>query len=84
MYASVTMATGHSGHIEDLLKKPRWQCYSLRTLRAETQTVAALHELHTSMRRNNALPSRAPHTRRDVNGRRYGHRAGSTAATLSL
>lgn len=69
MYALVTMATGHSGHIEDLLKKPRWQCYSPRTLRAETQTVAALHEPHTSMRRTNALPSPAPRTRHDANGR---------------
>lgn len=47
MQASVTIETGHSGHIEDLLKKPSWQYYSLYTLRAETQTVTTLQEQQT-------------------------------------
>lgn len=47
MQASVTIETGHSGHIEDLLKKPPWQYYSLCTLRAETQTVTTLQEQET-------------------------------------
>lgn len=50
MQASVTIETGHSGHIEDLLfflKKPPWQYYSLCTRRAETQTVTTLQEQET-------------------------------------
>lgn len=49
MQASVTIETGHSGHIEDLLKKKKapWQYYSLYTLRAETQTVTTLQEQET-------------------------------------
>lgn len=44
---SVTIETGHSGHIEDLLIKPPWKYYSLRTLKAETQTVTTLQEQDT-------------------------------------
>lgn len=47
MQAFVTIETGHSGHIEDLLKKPPWQCNSLYTLIAESQAVSTLQDQET-------------------------------------